>query len=118
MTGDRYRQTMANQSGSDYSSSCSDEECACTNPAKAFNWICYFCENCAKDPIKVETQWSGAESVALVDSDGCIWIRCDNCFVTFHLKCVTKDFLPSHVHVTPEEINSKGRFECCPKQIK
>ena len=43
----------------------------------------------AKDGLKLEDQFLGGSVVALFDSDNSMWMRCDDCASSFHVKCCT-----------------------------
>ena len=89
----------------------SNSDSAYKDPAVFFKWKCIFCKMYAKDGMKLEDQFLGCSVVAMFDSDNSIWMRCDNCAASFHMKCCM-DFLNMREY-NAHELNQKGHFTCC-----
>lgn len=86
------------------------------DPAVFFKWKCAICLCYAIDGLKLEEQHLEAQFVALFDADNSIWIRCDDCFNSAHVKCLTSVLeIPD---MDAAQINSKGRFICGKHQTK
>ena len=51
-------------------------------------WVCDYCKESAKCPVKLEEQLLPGDKVFLIDSNGDIWLFCWGCRLRFHLKCV------------------------------
>ena len=64
-----------------------DSDSAYEDPAVFLKWKCEFCKKYAKDGLKLEDQYLGGSVVALFDSDNSMWMRCDDCAASFHVKC-------------------------------
>lgn len=88
------------------SSPCSTQKCS---------WICCFCNRQAKNHQYLQRQYDTHQSVALFDSDRDLWVCCDNCLTTFHVRCVSLSLLSPPPNAG--KINSSGRFACCKPAI-
>ena len=85
-----------------------------SSTAKLFGWKCFICEKWALSGIQLESSYLDETSVTVVDKDGSHWIRCDNCALCCHVKCLNKNRLCLVVpEVTWEVLEANGRFTCC-----
>ena len=82
--------------------------------AELFGWYCFICKKWAISGIQLESSFLDYDSVTVVDKDGSRWLRCDNCALSCHVKCLNKNRLCWLVpEVTWQVLESNGRFTCC-----
>lgn len=79
--------------------------------SEVLQWKCVFCKSYAVNGIKLDGQWLRGICVALFDVDLTIWVRCDNCYTSFHSQCLLSSLKMPEKKAF--QINNFGRFECC-----
>ena len=52
-----------------------------------FNWKCIVCSIIASSPLHLNDQWL-VEHGLYTHVDNELWIKCDKCYNTYHVKCL------------------------------
>ena len=71
-----------------------------------YKWICSICLIPAQSGVILEYQYiEHCDIVVYSDTDGQSWLRCIDCFHSFHARCVTC--------LSDAEIHIFRSFKCC-----